>query len=111
VEFDPEGGEPDTRSDPLPEVVELCTVVEVEVDAELVEVTVTVELLWTVVPDALPTPPLLPEPPADPPTGDSRTGAPPIEEGALPLKAWVATTTEPTPARRTRVNTETTDSF
>jgi hypothetical protein len=90
-------------------LVEFCAVevdTEVEDGAEMVDVTVTVDVLWTVVSETLPT--LVPL--ADP-IGDNRTGAPPIEAGAFPLKAWDATTTEPTPASRTRTNTEMTDSL
>ena len=96
------------------EVDEVDTEVEPDADVEdgaAVDVTVTVDVLWTVVSDTLPTLVPFPIPPFAAPKGDKRTGAPPIEEGAPPLKAWVATTTEPTPARRTRIITEMTDSF
>ncbi len=118
MEFDPEAGEPETRSDPPAELVEFCAVVEVDTEVEadvdvdevaaVVEVTVTVDVLCTVLCETLV---LLPVPPVAAPIGDNRTGAPPIEEAALPPKACVATTTEPAPARRTRASTETTDSF
>lgn len=105
MEFDPEAG-PDTRSDPLPELVELCADVEVEadVDAEdcaVVDVTVTVDVIWTVVP----------APAEDAPPGGGRSGAPPDEVGALAPKAWVATKIDPAPARTIRMSTETTDSL
>jgi hypothetical protein len=112
VEFDPEEGVPETKSDPLPELVELCTDVDAEADVdaevvvEVVEVTVTVEVMWTVVCEVVPAPSPLPAPP-----GDSRTCDPPNEEGALPLKACVATKTDPVPARTTRTRTDTTDSL
>jgi hypothetical protein len=92
------------------EVDEVEVDVDAEVGAEVVDVTVTVDVLLTVVSDTLPTLVPLPVSPVAAPTGDNRTGTPP-DEGALPLKAWDATTTEPAPARRTRANTETTDSF
>jgi hypothetical protein len=124
VEFDPEDGEPDTRSDPFPELVELCAVAEVdeadaeaeaeadvEFGAEPVEVTVTVEVMWTVVSDTFPVLVILPVSPVGAPKGDNSAGAPLVEEGAPALKAWVATTTMPAPARRTRARTETTESF
>ena len=114
-----------TSSDPLPELLELCTDVEVdvvvaveaevnadvEVGVDVVSVTVVVDVLWIVVCDTLPTLELLPLSPVDAPKGDIRTGAPPIVEGAPPLNAWVATTSEPAPARTTRVSTDMTDSF
>jgi hypothetical protein len=96
------------------EVDEVDTEVEADADVEdgaAVDVTVTVDVLWTVVSDMLPTLVPLPVSPLAAPKGDNRTGVPRIEEGAPALKAWVATTTEPTPARRTRTSTEMTDSF
>ncbi len=110
MEFDPEDGVPETKSDPLPEVVELCTDVEVEADvdaevaAEVVEVTVTVEVMCTVVCEVLPAP--LAAPP-----GERRSCDAPNEEGVLPLKACVATRTDPVPASTTRTRTDTTDSL
>lgn len=84
--------------------MEVETVVEAEVDAWAVDVTVTVEVMWTVVCET---------PPAtlvDAPPGGGRRSAP-LEEGALAVKAWVATKTDPAPARTTRTRTETTDSL
>lgn len=104
MEFDPEDGGPDTRSDPLPGLVEFCAV-EVETDAD---VTVTVEVTCTVVSETLPV--LSPFPvPEDAPPGDNRAGVLPNEEGAL--KACVATKMDPAPARTSRTSTETTDNL
>ena len=96
------------------EVDEVDTEVEPDADVEdgaAVDVTVTVDVLWTVVSDTLPTLVPFPISPFAAPKGDNRTGVLPVEEGAPPLNAWVATTTEPTHARRTRIITEMTDSF
>lgn len=107
-----------TRSDPLPAPVELCADGEVdaggavEVDVELVCVTVIVAVLWGVPCDAPPGLVPMPRSVTGAINGDGRTWAPPIEgEDAPPLKACVATTTEPVAASTTRVSTETTDNF